>query len=167
MPPGVKPAATITWKPIRSASRSMSREKLSWPWIVAAWVPVTTALIASGLLLREAASRPMISAARLTSERRELPVMLRAMCRCDTCDSSCPSTDASSSRVTVIAIRPRCTPTKPPGRANALTLGSRTRKVCQEKRWSMSAVMLPSRRPAATSGSQTDCRYSSNSGSSR
>ena len=72
MPPGAKPAAIITWKPIRSASRSMSREKLSWLWMVAAWVPVTTALIASGLLLREAASRPMISAARLTSERLEL-----------------------------------------------------------------------------------------------
>ena len=69
MPPGAKPAAIITWKPIRSASRSMSREKLSWPWMFAAWVPATTALIASGLLLRGAASTPMISAARLTSER--------------------------------------------------------------------------------------------------
>jgi hypothetical protein len=36
---------------------------------------------------------------------------LRAMWRCVTCDSSCASTDASSSRVAVMAIRPRCTPT--------------------------------------------------------
>ena len=78
------------------------------------------------------------------------------MWRCVTCDISCASTEASSSRVVVIAIRPRCTPTKPPGSANALTLGSRTRNGSQAKRWSMSAVMLPSEREAATSGCQTD-----------
>ena len=111
MPPGAKPAAVITWKPTRSASRSMSREKLSWPWIAAAWVPATTALIASGLLLRAAASMPRTSAARPTSERFESPAMLRAMWRCVTCDISCASTEASSSRVAVIAIRPRWTPT--------------------------------------------------------
>ena len=72
--------------------------------------------------------------------------MLRAMWRCETCDISCASTEASSSRVDVIAIRPRCTPTKPPGSAKALTLGSRTRNGSQAKRWSRSAVMLPSER---------------------
>ena len=166
MPPGAKPAFVITWKPTRSASRSTSREKLRAPWIVAAWVPATTAFIASGLLLREAASRPRISAAMPTSVRFESPVMPRAMWRCVTCDISCASTDASSSREVVMAISPRCTPTKPPGSANALTLGSRTRNGCHAKRWSMSEVMLPSERDAATSGCQTDSRYSSRSGSS-
>jgi hypothetical protein len=105
-------------------------------------------------------------AASPTSERLASPVMLRAMWRCVMCDISCASTEASSSRVVVIAISPRCTPTKPPGSANALTLGSRTRKGCQAKRWSMSDVMLPSEREAATSGCQTLSRYSSRSGSS-
>ena len=134
MPPRSNPAAVITWKPTRSASRSTSREKLSCPWTVAACVPATTALIASGLWLREAASRPSTIAARPTSERFESPVMLRAMWRCVTCDISWPSTEASSSGVVVSAISPRWTPTKPPGSANALTLGSRTRNGSQAKR---------------------------------
>jgi hypothetical protein len=63
MPPARKPAATITWKPIRSASRSMSREKLSWLWIDAACVPSRPRWIASGLLhAATAAIRPMIRA---------------------------------------------------------------------------------------------------------
>ena len=37
------------------------------------------------------------------------PIM-RAMWRCVTCESSCASTDASSSGVRVTASRPRCTP---------------------------------------------------------
>ena len=111
MPPGSNPADVMTWKPTRSASRSTSREKLSWPWIVAAWEPVTTAAIASGLWLLDAASMPRTSAASPTSERFESPEMLRAMWRCETCDISCASTEASSSRVVVIAIRPRWTPT--------------------------------------------------------
>ena len=166
MPPGAKPAFVITWKPTRSASRSTSREKLRPPWIDPACEPATTALIASGLLAREAASRPRTSAAMLTSERRVSPAMPRAMWRWVTCDISCASTEASSSRLVVMAIRPRCTPTKPPGSAKALTLGSRTRKGCQAKRWSMSDVMLPRARDAATSGCHTDSRYSRSSGSS-
>ena len=39
------------------------------------------------------------------------PTMARAMWRCVTCVSSWASTDANSSRLDVIAIRPRCTPT--------------------------------------------------------
>ncbi len=111
MPPGEKPAPVSTWKPMRSASRSMSREKLSWPWIEAAWPPVTTAATPSVLLARLAAITPMIIAARPISDWRLLLVMPRAMWRCVTCDSSCASTAASSSREPVSAIRPRCTPT--------------------------------------------------------
>ena len=98
--------------------------------------------------------------------RFESPVMLRAMWRCETCDISCASTEASSSRVAVIAIRPRWTPTKPPGSANALTLGSRTRNSSQAKRWSMSAVMLPSERDCGDERLPDRLRYSSRSGSS-
>ena len=111
MPEGAKPAPESSWKPMRSASRSMSREKLSWPCTAAAWPPVITALAASVLLLREAASTPTIIAAMPISDWRLLLTMLRAMCRCVTCDSSWASTEASSSRVAVIAISPRCTPT--------------------------------------------------------
>jgi hypothetical protein len=67
----------------------------------------------------------------------------------------------------VSPIKPRCTPTKPPGSAKALTEESRTRKVDQAKRWSRSIVMLPSERADATIGCQSDCTYSSSSGSSR
>ena len=41
-----------TFQPMRSASRSMSREKLSCPWIVAACPPMTTACAASALSAR-------------------------------------------------------------------------------------------------------------------
>jgi hypothetical protein len=63
------------------------------------------------LLLRLAASAPRIIAAMPISPWRWLLTMLRAMCRCVTCDISCASTDASSSRFEVTAIMPRCTPT--------------------------------------------------------
>ena len=100
MPPGAKPAPVSTPKPMRSASRSMSREKLSWPWI--------DRRLAAGdhrvaprrrCRARLAASTPRIIAARPISDCRLLLAMLRAMWRCVTCDSSCASTEASSSRV--------------------------------------------------------------------
>ncbi len=109
----------------------MSREKLSWLWIAAAWPPAITALAAfapSGPRLRLAASTPRIVVTMPRIEACRLGAMLRAMWRCVMCDSSCASTEASSSREAVIAINPRCTPMKPPGSANALTLRSRTRK---------------------------------------
>ena len=112
MPPGAKPEPDIRAKPTRSASRSMSREKLSCPCAASAWLPTTVALTASALLLpaRLAASRPTTNAARLSKLWCLLLAMLRAMWRCVMCDSSCASTDASSSRVAVMAINPRCTP---------------------------------------------------------
>ena len=90
----------------------MSREKLSWPCTIAAWLPTITACVASPLPLpaRLAASTPSSIAAMPTSDCRLELAMLRAMWRCETCDSSCASTEASSSRVGVAAIRPRCTP---------------------------------------------------------
>ena len=110
MPPGAKPALVSTPKPMRSASRSMSREKFNWPWIAAAWPPAIIALAASMWVLRVAASTPRIIAAAPISDWRFSIAIARAMWRCVTCDISCASTDASSSRVDVIAISPRCTP---------------------------------------------------------
>ena len=91
----------------------MSREKFSWPCAASAWLPTMAALAASALLLpaRLAASTPTTSAARLSSVWCLLLAMLRAIWRCVMCDSSCASTEASSSREAVMAIRPRCTPT--------------------------------------------------------
>ena len=135
----------------------MSREKLSWPCAIAACPPTMAACAASPLLARLAASMPSSMAARPTSDWRLALATLRAMWRCVTWDSSCASTEASSSRVPVIAISPRCTPTKPPGSANALTERSRTRKASQAKAVSRSAPMLPRARAAATSGAHSDC----------
>ena len=89
----------------------MSREKFSMPWIAAACPPVINALAASGRLLRPAAMAPTIIAAMPISDCRDSLTMPRAMCRWVTCDSSCASTEASSSRLPVTAINPRCTPT--------------------------------------------------------
>ena len=116
-----------------------------------------TACVASPLPLRLAASTPSSSAARPTNDCRLELAMLRAMWRCVTCDISWASTAASSSRLAVIAIRPRCTPTNPPGRANAFTERSRTRNVSQASAVSVSAVMSPRCRAATSSGAQSDC----------
>ena len=109
MPDGANPAVLNTENPMRSASRSMSREKLSWPCTAAAWPPRMAACAASGLL--RAASTPRISPANASRPWRWLVVTLRAMWRCVTCDSSCASTDASSSADEVRLIIARCTPT--------------------------------------------------------
>ena len=109
-PCGAKPAWVITPKPTRSASRSMSREKLSWFCIAMAWLPMITACPASPLPLLVAAIMPSTSAASISGMSRLCLAMRRAMWRCVTCDSSCPSTVASSSRLSVTAISPRCTP---------------------------------------------------------
>ncbi len=85
----------------------MSREKLSWPWIIAACPPMTAACAASELPPRLAASTPTIIAAMPTSDWRDEFTMLRAMWRWETCESSCASTEASSSRDAVMAMRPR------------------------------------------------------------
>ena len=130
----------------------MSREKLSWPWTIAAWLPTRTACVASALWLRLAASTPSTIAAMPTSDCRLELAMPRAMWRCVTCDISCASTAASSSRLLVIAISPRLTPTKPPGRAKALTVRSRTRKGSQASAVSISSVMLPRWWAAASNG---------------
>ena len=111
MPEGAKPAPASSWKPMRSASRSMSREKLSWPWIMPAWLPAMAALAALALLERLAAMMPISSAARPMIDWRLLLAMPRAMWRCVMWLSSCASTEASSSREAVMAIRPRWTPT--------------------------------------------------------
>ena len=71
----------------------MSREKLSWPWTAAAWLPTMTACAASALWARLAASTPSTIAAMPTSDCRLELAMLRAMWRCVTCDISCASTD--------------------------------------------------------------------------
>ena len=111
MPAGENPASRSTEKPTRSASRSMSREKLSWPCTAAAWPPRIAACAASGLLPLEAASTPRIKPASASRLWRWLVVTLRAMWRCVTCVSSCASTEASSSAEAVRLISPRCTPT--------------------------------------------------------
>ncbi len=128
--------------------------------MIAAWA-------ASGLLAREAAISPTIMPASASRLWRLLAVTLRAMWRWVTWVSSCASTEASSSAAPVSAIRAKCTPTKPPGSANAFTLRSRTRNASQAKLASMSAVMSPCWRAAATSGCQIDSRYSCSTGSSR
>ena len=79
--------------------------------MAAAWPPCMIALAPSLRLLRLAASTPRTSAASPASEARRPTPTLRAMCRWVTCDSSWASTEASSSRETVIAISPRWTPT--------------------------------------------------------
>ncbi len=96
----------------------MSREKASEAACAAAWLPTMAAFAMSGLP-RVAASRPSSRPAVASRLLRASPAMRRAMWRWVTWDSSCPSTEASSSREEVIAIRPRCTPTKPPGSAKA------------------------------------------------
>ena len=53
---------------------------------------------------------------------------MRAMWCWVTCPISCPSTLASSESLPATASRPVCTPMKPPGRAKALMLSSRTTK---------------------------------------
>jgi hypothetical protein len=145
----------------------MSREKFSWPWIDAACEPAIAALAPSTLPARLAASTPRISEAMPIIVCFLLLAKLRAMWRCVMCDISCASTEPSSSREAVIAIRPRWMPKYPPGSAKALTLRSRTRKGSHAKRWSVSAPMLPMARELATSGCHSDCRYSSSTGSSR
>ena len=77
----------------------------------AAWPPVIAALATSALRVRLAARTPTMVAAMPISDARLLLAMLRAMCRWVTCESSCASTEASSSRVDVMAMSPRCTPT--------------------------------------------------------
>ncbi len=91
----------------------MSREKLSWPCAASAWLPTIAAFAVSAPLLPAllATTRPASIAARLSSDWRLALPMLRAMWRCVMCDISCASTEASSSRVAVSAIRPRFTPT--------------------------------------------------------
>ena len=91
----------------------MSREKLSCPCAARAWLPTTATCAVSTLLLPDllATTRPASMAARLSSDWRLALPMLRAMWRWVMCDISCASTEASSSRVAVIAIMPRFTPT--------------------------------------------------------
>ena len=152
---------------MRSASRSMSREKFSCAWMAAPCPPMMAALARSTLLARLAAMMPSSSEATASSEACCCGAMLRAMWRCVTCESSCAMTLANWSRVVVMAIRPRCAPTKPPGSANAFTLRSRTRKASHAKAVSVSPSICPTWRAAPTSGFQIDCRYSSSTGSSR
>ncbi len=111
MPPVAKPAPPIRSRPMRSASRSMSREKLSWPCAIMAWLPTTTAWAVS--MLREwlAASKPRMVAAIVAMPWWLALVMLRAMWRCVTCVISWASTEASSSGVAVMPTSPRYTPT--------------------------------------------------------
>ncbi len=93
---------------MRSASRSMSREKFSWFCTASAWPPTISAWAASGLLL--AARAPRISAPIISGVCRPCCAISREMWRCVTWLSSCANTEASSSRVAVTPIRPRCTP---------------------------------------------------------
>ena len=111
MPAGANPAPAIVARPLRSASRSMSREKFSWACSMAACPPMMAACATSGLPARPATSRPSSMAAMLSVLLRDAADMLRAMWRRVTWASSCASTDASSSGVAVMAISPRCTPT--------------------------------------------------------
>ncbi len=57
----------------------MSREKLSWPWMAAAWPPMMAALAMSPLLARLAAMTPSTIAASATSDACFCGAMLRAM----------------------------------------------------------------------------------------
>ena len=111
---------------MRSASRSMSREKFNWPWMAAAW--------------RSSAPRwrrrRCSNAGRQDRQDRAPPppsgvpsncCRCCAMCRAASRASSCASTDASSSGVVVMAISPRFTPVCHPT-AQALTVRSRTER---------------------------------------
>ena len=71
---------------------------------------------------------------------------MRAMCRCVTCAISCASTEASSDSVSAALIRPVCTPTNPPGRANALSVWSRMTK--NSKSWRVPGVTCARRSPS-------------------
>ena len=82
----------------------------------------------------------------------------RAMCRWVTCAISCASTEAISDSLSVALISPVCTPMKPPGRAKALIVGSRTAN--NSKSW-----RAPGK--AAASCAPMPFRYSAISGSSR
>jgi uncharacterized membrane protein len=70
----------------------------------------------------------------------------RVMCRCVTCAISCARTDASSDSLSAATSRPVCTPTKPPGRANALIAASRTAK--NSNSWRASGIDDNRRRPS-------------------
>jgi hypothetical protein len=103
----------ITPKPMRSASRSMSREKFSCCCSASAWLPAITAAPACGFLL--AAMAPRIMAATISGRCCFSCSIRREMWRCVTWLSSCASTEASSSRLAVTLTRPRCRPSQPPG----------------------------------------------------
>ncbi len=108
LPSGAKPAGSISPMPTRSASRSMSREKLSWFCRASACPPTTSACVAPGFLL--AASAPSTIAPSSSGVWRLCCVSKREMCRCVTWLSSCAITEASSSRVPTTPIKPRCSP---------------------------------------------------------
>ena len=93
---------------MRSASRSMSREKLSWFCTASACPPTISACPAFGLLL--AARAPSTMAPIISGVVRCCCAIRRAMWRCVTWLSSCAMTEASSSRLATTPIRPRCTP---------------------------------------------------------
>ena len=107
-PSGAKPAGSISPMPTRSASRSMSREKLSWFCRASACPPTTSACVAPGFLL--AAKAPSTIAPSSSGVWRLCCVSKREMCRCVTWLNSCAITEASSSRVPTTPIKPRCSP---------------------------------------------------------
>ena len=84
--------------------------------------------------------------------------MLRAMCRCVTCATSCAITPASSLSFFVSSSSPLLTPMKPPGNAKALMPLSRMTK--KLKRCEPSFAWLDRRAPI-------ERMYSETSGSSR
>jgi len=88
----------------------MSREKLSWFCANIAWLPMIMAWPASALRLLPAAIIPRIRPAIISGICRPCRVMIREMWRCVTCESSCPSTVASSSRLPTTATSPRLSP---------------------------------------------------------
>ena len=67
------------------------------------------------------------------------------MCRCVTWAISCASTEATSDSLSAASIRPVCTPTKPPGSANALMVWSRMAK--NSKSWRAPAAFCARRAP--------------------
>ena len=106
--PGWNPAAARRWNPMRSASYSFSRVKLSFCWMLSAWALAIAAETPSPLLLPPACDASTANA-RPASESSQsffwLSIM-RAMWRCVTCDISCESTLASSDSLWASRINP-------------------------------------------------------------
>ena len=107
-PSGAKPACVRMPKPMRSASRSMAREKLSCCWITAACPPTASAAPACGFLL--AAIAPSTIAASISGAWRSCWVSMRGMWRWVMWLISCASTEASSSRELTAPTSPVCSP---------------------------------------------------------